>query len=119
MTKTIQLRKDIHNLLKSIHNNIFYRRAQHEDIYPHVVYTIKDIFNAKVLSIDIWDKDSDTKIIEEIADNIENLKDTIITNENHTIVLYYNEDRRWIDDEDKDIERINMSFEIRYYGKEQ
>ena len=117
-TKTIELRKDIVKLLKTTNNNIYCRRADTKAMYPHVVYTIEDIYEAKVLNIDIWDKADSTTRIEELADNIENLKDEMVNNENHSFIIYYNEDRKWVDDDDKDIQRINMSFEIRYYGKE-
>ena len=117
-SKTIELRKDIQALLKTVTAQTFYRRATDTALYPYVVYTIEDIFGAKMLKVDIWDKDSSTLRIETIADSIETLKDEIIKSENHTVILYYNEDRQWVDDEDKQIQRINLSFELRYYGKE-
>lgn len=118
MSKTKELRKDIQSLLSGVACKVFYRRTLPGMMYPHVIYTIRDIFNAKVLNIDIWDRCEDTLRIEELADSIEKLKDTVVNNDNHTFILYYNEDRKWIDDEDKSLLRINMSFEIRYYGKE-
>lgn len=117
-SKTIELRKDICDLLKSKCSNITYRRASYEASYPYVVYTIKDIGESKELEINIWDKNSDTTQIEDIADNIEKLDKEILTNENHTFSLWKNNDRQWIDDEDKNILRINMTFELRYFEKE-
>ncbi|WP_300386463.1 hypothetical protein, partial [Clostridium sp.] len=59
-----------------------------------------------------------TRTIEGLVDKAEEVLDKYtLTNENHSITLYYNEDRKWVDDEDKKIQRINESFEIRYYGK--
>ena len=118
MSKTIELRKDIQALLKEVLEKVYYRRASLRKMYPHVIFTIEDIFQAKVLNIDIWDKSEDTIRIEELADSIEKLKDTVVNNKNHSFILYYNEDRKWIDDDDKSLLRINMTFEIRYYGKE-
>ncbi|WP_160357686.1 hypothetical protein [Clostridium chromiireducens] len=118
-SKTIELRKDIISLLKSVCNGVFYRRATDKTPYPYVVISINDIAEAKVLTIDCWDNDSDTSVIETLADNIESVLDKqTITNENHSITFYSNEDRKWIDDEDKNISRINETFEIRYFGKE-
>lgn len=119
MSKTIELRKDIQKLFKEVADKAYYRRAINSNIYPHVVYTIEDIGDAKSLNIDIWDKSESTERIEILADEIEkHLKDEVVTNDNHSFILYYNYDRQWIDDEDKNIQRINMTFEIRYYGKE-
>ena len=118
MSKTIELRRDIQKLLKNYHGKVFYRRADSAEEYPYLVYTIEDIFKAKVLNIAIWSKGSNTEEVENIADKIERIDKEVITNENHCLILYYNEDRQWIDDENKDIQHINLSFEIRYYGKE-
>lgn len=117
-TKTIELRKDIVKLLKTINNNIYCRRADPKALYPHIIYSIEDIYQAKVLNVEIWDRADGTTRIETIADNIEKLKDEVVNNENHSFILYYNEDRKWVDDDDKEIQRVNLSFEIRYYGKE-
>lgn len=121
VSKTIELRKDIKDILSRAHDRVFYRRAEQEDAYPYIVYSIKDTYGAKVLEIDFWDRDinDSTRNIETIVDKVEELLEKYtLTNENHSITLYSNEDRKWIDDEDKRIQRINESFEIRYYGKE-
>ncbi len=121
VSKTIELRKDIKDILSEAHERVFYRRAKQKDAYPYIVYSIKDVYGAKVLEIDFWDRDinDSTRNIETMVDKVEELLDKYtLTNENHSITLYSNEDRKWIDDEDKTIQRINESFEIRYYGKE-
>lgn len=121
VSNTLELRKDIKKILSEAHERVFYRRASDKALYPYLTYSISDIYGAKVLELDIWNidvKDS-TITIETIADNIQKtLEGYKLTNENHSIILYYNEDRKWIDDEDKRIQRINLSYEIRYYGKE-
>lgn len=118
--KTIELRKDIRSILLEVHENVFYRRATDEAKYPYIVYSINDIYGAKVIEIDFWDRNmaDSTRTIERLVDKAEEVLDSYtLTNENHSITLYYNEDRKWVDDEDKKIQRINESFEIRYYGK--
>lgn len=117
-SKTIELRKDIQKLLKEVYDQVSYRRVSDDTPYPYVVYSIKDIGESKELEINIWDKNSDTTQIEEIADKIEELDKEIVNNENHSFSLWNNNDRQWIDDEDKNILRINMTFELRYFEKE-
>lgn len=117
-SKTIELRKDIMILLKSICESVAYRRANDKQKYPYIIFSIKDIGDTKELEINIWDRSSDTTKIETIADNIEKLDKEIVSNENHCLSLWKNNDRQWIDDEDKDILRINMTFELRYFEKE-
>lgn len=117
--KTEKLREDIVKLLKNNVDRVFYRNASKEAPYPYIVYALKDIYGAKVLELNIWDYGKDTTNIENLADNIEKTLDKeIITNENHSITFYSNEDRAWVDDEDKQVLRIKETFEIRYYGKE-
>ena len=80
MSKTIELRKDIQKLFKEVTDKVYYRRAINSNIYPHVVYTIEDIGDAKSLNIDIWDKSESTERIEILADEIEaHLKDEVVT----------------------------------------
>lgn len=121
MSKTIELRKDIKRILSVAHERVFYRQANNESPYPYLVYSIKDIYDGKLLEVDIWNIDSQnsTVEIESIADEVQKaLDDTVVINDNHSFILYYNEDRKWVDDEDKRIQRINFTYEIRYYGKE-
>ena len=117
--KTIELRKDIQYLLKSIFEKIFYRRADVDTQYPYLVYTIRDVDDYKILEVDFWDEGSNTEKIENIADKVEETLDEFTkTNENHSISIFKNNDRRWVDDENKNILRINESFQILYYGRD-
>lgn len=117
--KTIELRKDIQHLLRSIFEKTFYRRADVDTKYPYLVYTIRDVDDYKILEIDFWDEGSNTENIENIADKVEETLDEFIkTNENHSISIFKNNDRRWVDDENKNILRINESFQILYYGRD-
>lgn len=119
MSKTIELRKDVLKLLKTKHNSVFYRIAPATAIYPYIVVKIRDIYEAKELEVDYWDKDKTSERIETLADDIEKLlNEELINNENHTLIFYCNDDRKRVDDEDKKIQRINETFEIRYFGKE-
>lgn len=114
----LELRKDIQTILKNICENVFYRRSSDTTKYPYIVYSIKSIGEAKELEINIWDYNCDTSKIENIADKIEDINREIVSNENHTFSLWNNYDRQWIDDDNKDILRINMTFELRYFEKE-
>ena len=117
--KTIELRKDIQHLLKSIFEKTFYRRADVDTKYPYLVYTIRDVDDYKILEIDFWDEGSNTENIENFADKVEERLDEFIkTNENHSISIFKNNDRSWVDDENKNILRINESFQILYYGRD-
>lgn len=119
VNKTIELRKDIQHLLKSVFEKTFYRRADVDTKYPYLVYTIRDVDDYKILEIDFWDEGNNTENIENIVDRIEETLDEFIkTNENHSISIFKNNDRRWVDDENKNILRINESFQILYYGRD-
>lgn len=121
VNNTLELRKDIQSILLQAHGTVVYLDADKDTKYPYVVYSIKDVFGSKILNIDIWNRDVEksTRVIENLADSIERILDRyILNNENHSFTIFYNEDRKWVNDEDKFIQRINESFEIRYYGKE-
>lgn len=119
MSKTIELRKDINSILKQLKCPVFYRRATDKVKFPYIVYTLKDVGDSKLIEIDYWDNDSDTTVIETLADDVFFLLDKeTLTNENHSISFYHNQDKQWLDDEDKNLSRINESYILRYYGKE-
>lgn len=123
VSNTIDLRRDIQNILLQVCPNICYRNASDKTPYPYIIFTVKDIFGCKILNIEYWNRDNNpiksTGVIETLADNLEKVIDRYtLNNESHSLAIYYNEDRKWVDDEDKLIQRINESFEIRYYGKE-
>lgn len=113
------LRKDISALIKQINENVSYRYTSDKISYPYIIYKIKDIYNSKVLEIDAWDYGKDTSSLESIMDRLEEmLSGETVVNDNHGLILYYNEDRVWVEDEDKRILHIHETYEIRYYGKE-
>ncbi|WP_366914711.1 hypothetical protein, partial [Clostridium sp.] len=68
--KTIELRKDIRSILLEVHESVFYRRATDEAKYPYIVYSINDIYGAKVIEIDFWDRNmaDSTRTIEGLVD---------------------------------------------------
>lgn len=119
MAKSIELRKDIYSLIKSGHERVFHRQASSTAQFPYIVYRITDIGDSKELEIDYWDKNDSSETIENLADNIEKvLNEEVINSYEHSCAIYYNNDRKFVDDEDKNIQRINETFEIRYFGKE-
>lgn len=119
MAKSIELRKDIYSLIKSGHERVFHRQASSIAQFPYIVYKITDIGDSKELEIDYWDRNNSSETIENLADNIEKLLDEeVVSSSEHSFVIYYNNDRKFVDDEDKNIQRVNETFEIRYFGKE-
>ena len=119
MAKSIELRKDIYSLIKNGHERVFHRQASSTAQFPYIVYKITDIGDSKELEIDYWDRNNSSETIENLADNIEKLLDEeVVSSTEHSFVIYYNNDRKFVDDEDKNIKRINETFEIRYFGKE-
>lgn len=120
MSKSIKLREDITSLLKSKHESVYHRKASSKAQFPYIVYTISDVGEFKELEVDYWDKSDTSERIEILADTIEKLlNEELINNEEHSCAIYYNNDRKFVNDEDKSIQRINETFEIRYFGKEQ
>lgn len=118
--KTLELRKDIQKLLKEVASNVSYKSATEKTSFPYVVYKIKDYGEyLKQVEIDVWNKGTSTEVIENLVDDIENrLNDEIVCSDMHTIIFCNDNNRQWLEDQDKELQRINLSYTLNYYGKE-
>lgn len=121
MSKTIELRKVITNLLKQVNSNIYYEEAKSNAEFPYIVYELTsvnlnnyprdDIF----LIIDVWDKNKSTQTVEILADKVEKTLNMINNPTNAVLPTFYLNDRMSIRDEDKSIKRRQLKFIIQNY----
>lgn len=120
VANNIELIENIKNILRNAHKLVFYMRASKTISYPYITFKIESWGDKKTLELDYWTNANDSMGIETIADNVDSILHKYTeTNEKHSITMYRNSDRKYIDDEDPSIRRINESYEIRYYGKEE
>ena len=120
MGKTNSLRKIIHSNIDPI-VKLYYRKAVRDAIFPHGVYDFENIDlgdihrDDLILIIDIWDKGEDTKQIEDIADQIEELLNAANLPDEYVLPTFYRISRKPIDDEDKTLMRRQLKFQIQNY----
>lgn len=119
---TNELRKLIMSMLKKRCTNVYYRTAEKEAMYPHIVFKFKTINlgitdrKDVMCDIDIWDKD-DTERIEDIVDNIEEDFDRLNAPQEKILPTFFIDNRNTVDEEDKSIEHRTLRIQIQNYKR--
>lgn len=117
-SKTVLLIEEIKNILQNVHLAVFYIGTTKTTPYPYITFQISDIGVSKKLELDYWTDKPDSIELETLADNMGAfLNKYTLTNEHHSITIYKNDDRKRLDE--TIIKRINESYLIHYYGKEE
>lgn len=118
----LDLRKIIKTELKKITARVFYKDSSATMEYPYVTYRLNrskdEYLDLILLTIDIWDKSTDTTRIELMAESIEKALDHTTINTTENMPTFYFENVLDVEDEDKSIERRQLKFSIRNYSKE-
>ncbi len=125
--KTNSLRKLVRSRLMTACQDVYYKRASNDAMYPHIVFSFRNIsFNDicrddLILEIDIWHKrtDSGTEIaeIENLADLVEGLFSFQNLPQEDILPTFYRNSRIMVEDEDKDIEHRLIQIQIQNYER--
>lgn len=79
MSRTNDLRKFVKARLNTVCPNVYYETANNEKMYPHIVFDFGSINTGDLsradfyMDIDIWDKGDSAVLIEDLADQVEDL----------------------------------------------
>jgi hypothetical protein len=121
MSRTNDLKKLIQTKLKTLTTNVFFEQATDNAIYPHIVFSFREI-NLNDLSrqdytldIDVWDKGTSTTAIDNLADSVEDLFHTENLPQENVLPTFYKIDRKSVDDPDKSIKHRLVRFQIQNY----
>ena len=121
MSRTNDLKKLIQTKLKTLTTNVFFEQATDNAIYPHIVFSFREI-NLNDLSrqdytldIDVWDKGTSTTAIDNLADSVEDLFHTENLPQDNVLPTFYKIDRKSVDDPDKSIKHRLVRFQIQNY----
>ena len=121
MSRTNDLKKLIQTKLKTLTTNVFFEQATDNAIYPHIVFSFREI-NLNDLSrqdytldIDVWDKGTSTTAIDNLADSVEDLFHTENLPQVNVLPTFYKIDRKSVDDPDKSIKHRLVRFQIQNY----
>lgn len=105
--------------LKKACPNVAYLRATDKTPFPYVVFDLEhkkqEAGYLTFIEINIFDNSKSSKIVESIADGIEDiLDDTMFDEETFTISIDLNA-RNNVDESDKGIQRRRLLFDAEYY----
>lgn len=94
----------------------YWNNAPEARTMPYLVYDIRAIgMNRLVIECDLWGTKGNELNLWNMADALEeNLDGYIVSNEYHAGEITSNNDKKWVDDDDERIIRINMSFGATY-----
>ena len=124
MSKTKDLRKVIQTYLLTVCDNVFYEVASDDQMFPHIVWNLtrvnlgdihRDDF---ILDVDLWDRDTDAKDIDDTADAIEEMFNANNDPQETILPTFFRIDRKNVMDEDKRIKHRILSFQIQNYVRE-
>jgi len=121
MSKTKDLRKVIQTLLLTVCGNVFFETAPTDKLYPHIVWDIERIDlgdlhrDDLILDVDIWDRSSDAKAIDDLADNVEALFNAANLPQQTILPAFFRIDRKNAPDEDKKIKHRVLTFQVQNY----
>lgn len=121
MSKTADLRKLITAQLNTTAGATYYLTAPDDADYPYKTFELSRIALGDLarddvdLCIDLWDKHTDTKRIDEIADRFEDLFNAANLPQETILPTFFRESRYPVIDEDKTIKHIQMHFTVQNY----
>lgn len=121
MSKTIELRKVVTSQLATVTGQTYYMQAPSDAVYPYKTYTLSRVdLNDMTrddyeLTVDLWDKTADTKRLDEMADQIEEVFGGVNLPNDKILPTFFRSNRYPVEDPDKDIQHIQMTFLVESY----
>lgn len=123
MSKTAALRDFVTEYLDKTDGETYHRRAASDAVYPYKVYelvrvnlddTAMDVYD---LEVNLWDRNINPSRVEELADSIEEMFRYENLPQETILPTIWRESRQWIEDDDKQIQRLQLHFTIQLYTK--
>ena len=124
MSKTTALRKLIYEKLQTVPGESYHRAAPRDAAFPYKTFTLSSVaFPDSLrddieLEVDLWDRSTDWKNIEEIADQIEALFNDANLPQPTIYPTFFRENRYSLDDPDKNLQHIQLRFLVQLYEEE-
>lgn len=128
MSRTNKLRKLVKSILgeskfKAKHGikEIYYELASDNKMYPHIVFSFDGINTGDLyrhdlsLIIDIYDKSDSAYLVEQIADDVEDMFNAENLPQDTILPTFYLEARRPVIDEDKKIKHRQIEVIVQNY----
>lgn len=124
--RTNNLRKLVRSMLGEVTDKhgikeIYYELANDDKMYPHIIFSFDNINTGDLyrhdlsLVIDIYDKADSAYLVEQIADDVEDMFNAINLPQETILPTFYLEARRSVPDEDKKIRHRQIEVIIQNY----
>lgn len=116
--ESMALNKGIKNLLLPLCPRVYFREAKENKEFPYIVFETRPIGQYRaVVELDLWGVRGAEYDLQKLADDIEELMDNRIMSAPQYIANpITNNDQKWVNDDNKDILHINMSFDCIYHN---
>lgn len=121
MGKTKAVRCFVAEYLDKTDGETYHRRASPDAFYPYKVYELKRVnlddtaMDVYDLEVNIWDRNINPSRAEALADDVEEMFRYENLPQETILPTIWRESRQWIEDDDKQIQRIQLHFTIQLY----
>lgn len=119
MSKTIELRKQLTKIFKTVIDEVHYEVVPDTSPYPYLSFELDEIRNVSgksfiIAEVNILDRGK-SRLVEEIADNLQNTLHKYYFINNKIQFTSYKLVRNIVQEEDKKIRRRRLTFEIQLH----
>lgn len=124
MSKTTDLRKLVNGKLRTVQGGTYHKKAPSNATYPYKTFKLESVAFPNSdrddidLEVDLWDRASDQKRLEELADQIEALFDGAIYPAPPIYPAFFRENRYDLEDPDKSLQHIQLRFLVQLHKEE-
>lgn len=121
MSKTAALRKLIVSQLNTVSGGTYYLHAPDDAQYPYKTFELSRVALGDLarddidLCVDVWDRTSDPKRADEIADRIEELFNAANLPQEEILPTFFRDSRYPVADEDKTLQHVQLHFSVQNY----
>lgn len=125
MSKTTDLRKLVNGKLRTVQGGTYHKKATTDATYPYKTFKLESVAFPNsdrddiALEVDLWDRSTDQKRLEDIADQVEALFDGQVYPAPPIYPAFFRENRFDLDDPDKSLQHIQLRFLVQLHYKEE
>ena len=124
MGKTTDLRKLIMGKLQTVQGETYHKKASATAAYPYKTFKLESVAFPNPdrddldLEIDLWDRDTNQRRLEDLADQVEALFDGRTYPAPPIYPAFFRENRYDLDDPDKSLQHIQLRFLVQLHKEE-
>lgn len=122
MSRTLALRQEMTRILEEIDEKAYYERAPRNRPYPYIVFSLNEVMYGEgkttyQLEVNVLDRGDDSAVAELMADQIQTVLDQRYEMTKELQFTVYRGLRQAVMEEEKDIVRRRMLFEVHLHER--